>query len=84
MFTKDDSHVHDSFTLDSLSQVARDSCLYYSTMLLKMFTDIRDHMIEDNEYYETTNKRLKEAYDYAQGRYKQVQKKIFIEEQDNY
>lgn len=84
LFTKDDSHVHDSFTLDSLSQVARDSCLYYSTMLLKMFTDIRDHMIEDNEYYETTNKRLKEAYDYAQGRYKQVQKKIFIEGQDDY
>ena len=49
-----------------------------------MFTDIRDHMIEDNEYYETTDKRLKEAYDYAQERYKMVQKKIFIEGQDNF
>lgn len=49
-----------------------------------MFTDIRDHMIEDNEYYETTDKRLKEAYDYARERYKMVQKKIFIEGQDNF
>ena len=84
IFVEEDEHEHDSFSLDSLSQVSRDSCLFYSTRLLKMFTDIRDHMIEDNEYYETTNKRLKEAYDYAQGRYKMVQKKIFIDGQDNY
>ncbi|HAY18455.1 MAG TPA: mechanosensitive ion channel protein MscS [Rikenellaceae bacterium] len=80
----EEEHEHGSFHLDSLSQVARDSCLFYSTRLLKMFTDIRDHMIEDNEYYETTDKRLKEAYDYAQERYKMVQKKIFIEGQDNF
>lgn len=73
-----------SFVLDSLSLVARDSCLFYSTRLLNMFTDLRDHLIEDNDYYETTDKRLKEAYDYAQGRYKMVRKKIFIEGQDNY
>ena len=79
-----EEHGHGSFHLDSLSQVARDSCLFYSTRLLKMFTDVRDHMIEDNEYYDTTDKRLKEAYDYAQERYKMVQKKIFIEGQDNY
>ena len=80
----EEEHEHGSFHLDSLSQVARDSCLFYSTRLLKMFTDIRDHMIEDNEYYDTTDKRLKEAYDYAQDRYKMVQKKIFIEGQDNF
>ncbi len=80
----EEEHAHDSFHLDSLSQVARDSCLFYSTRLLKMFTDIREHMIEDNDYYETTDKRLKEAYNYAQDRYKMVQKKIFIEGQDNY
>lgn len=80
----EEEHEHASFHLDSLSQIARDSCLFYSTRLLKMFTDIRDHMIEDNEYYETTDKRLKEAYDYAQERYKMVQKKIFIEGQDNF
>ena len=80
----EEEHEHGSFHLDSLSQVARDSCLFYSTRLLKMFTDIRDHMIEDNEYYDTTDKRLKEAYDYAQERYKMVQKKIFIEGQDNF
>ena len=80
----EEDHAHGSFHLDSLSQVARDSCLFYSTRLLKMFTDIRDHIVEDNDYYETTDKRLKEAYDYAQDRYKMVQKRIFIEGQDNY
>lgn len=79
-----EDHSHGSFELDSLSRINRDSCLFYSTKLLKMFTDIRDHVIEDNEYYDSTDKRLKEAYDYAQGRYKMVQKKIFIEGQDNY
>ena len=81
---EEETHEFKSFTLDSLSQIARDSCLYYSSKLLQMYTATRAHLVEDNEYYETTDKRLKEAYDYAQERYKLVQKKIFIEGQDNY
>ena len=75
---------HIDFQLDSLSMVDRDSCVFYASKMLKMFTDIRDHMIEDNEHYATTDARLKEAYDYAQERYKLVQKKIFVEGQRNY
>jgi len=80
----DEEHDHNQFSLDSLSRVDRDSCLFYATKMLNMFTDVRDHMQEDSEYYETTNKRLKEAYDYAQERYKMVQKRIFVEGQTNY
>lgn len=79
----EDSH-HDDFVLDSLSQAARDSCLFYSERILGMYTDLKEHLVEDNDYYETANKRLKEAYDYAQERYKLVQKKIFIDGQTNY
>lgn len=75
---------HEHFVLDSLSQAARDSCLFYSEKILTRYTDIRGHLVEDNEHYETANRRLKEAYDYAQERYKLVQKKIFIDGQSNY
>ena len=75
---------HRTFELDTLSRQDRDSCILYASRLLGMFTDLRDHMVEDSAFYETTNKRLKEAYDYAQDRYKVVQKKIFIDGQSNY
>lgn len=86
------SHHHDceesvhlsDFNLSEASRQDRDSCLFYARKLLKGFTDLRNHMKEDNEYYETTSKRLKESYEYAQERYKLVQKRIFIDGQDNY
>ena len=77
-------HEHIDFQLDSLSRIDRDSCVFFASKLLKMFTDIRDHMVEDSGHYEVTDQRLKEAYDYAQERYKLVQKKIFVEGQRNY
>ncbi|MBQ1700073.1 MAG: mechanosensitive ion channel family protein [Bacteroidales bacterium] len=81
---EDEGHHHGTFELDSLARQDRDSCVFYASKILKMFTDLRDHMVEDNEHYETTNKRLKDAYDYAQERYKLVQKKIFTDGQRNY
>lgn len=78
------NHEHNSFQLDSLSMIDRDSCVFYASKMLKMFTDLRDHMVEDSEHYETTAYRLKEAFDYAQDRYKQVQRKIFVDGQRNY
>ena len=81
----EDGHDHHlDFQLDSVAMADRDSCVFYAYKMLKMFTDIRDHMVEDNEHYATTDARLKEAYDYAQERYKLVQKKIFVEGQRNY
>ncbi len=79
----DDSPLFD-FQLDSLSQVDRDSCIFYANELLGMFTSLRDRMVEDREYYESTDNRLREAYDYAQERYKLVQKNIFVVGQRNY
>ena len=79
-----DHEHHLDFQLDSLAMADRDSCVFYASKMLKMFTDIRDHMVEDNEHYATTDARLKEAYDYAQERYKLVQKKIFVDGQRNY
>ena len=73
-----------TFVLDSLGQADRDSCLLYATSLLKMYSESRDKIIEDNEHYQEASDRLKESYDYAQERYKVLQKRIFIDGQTNY
>ena len=77
-------HHHDSFELDEQGQVDRDSCLFYAASLLKMYSDIKDKIVTDNDYYEDTADRLKESYDYAQARYSVLQKRIFVDGQNNY
>jgi len=72
------------FMLDSLSQADRDSCLYYARNLLRMYIEGRDNLSEDNDYYGEMNHRLNETYQYAQEKYKNIQKDIFIKGQDNY
>ena len=79
-----DTSITFDFQLDSLSQIDRDSCIFYATRLLGMFTTLRDKMVEDKSYYASTDNRLRDAYDYAQNRYKLVQRRIFVEGQRNY
>ena len=73
-----------SFMLDEGGLVDRDSCILYAASLLKMYSATKDRIVRDNEYYEEANLRLKESYDYARERYKNIQKKIFVEGQDSY
>lgn len=82
----DPEHHHhlDSFELDEQGQIDRDSCLFYAASLLKMYSDIKDKIVTDNDYYEDTADRLKESYDYAQARYSVLQKRIFVDGQNNY
>ena len=79
----DDEPLFD-FQLDSTARIDRDSCIFYATGLLDMFTNAREMLVKDKEYYETTDNRLREAYDYAQERYKLIQKKIFVEGQRDF
>ena len=69
--------------LDSLARIDRDSCMYYAKNLLAMYKKNRDKVAEDNRHYTETNERLKENYDYAQGRYKELQRSMF-KGQDGY
>ena len=73
-----------TFILDDQGKIDRDSCLFYATSILKMYSSTKDHIVTDNEHYTNANLRLKESYDYAQERYKVIQKKIFIQGQDDY
>lgn len=70
-----------STNLDSLARIDRDSCLFFSSRLLGMFTDIRNRLVADSERYELTDSSLRQAYDYARARYDIVQKNIFIDGQ---
>lgn len=72
------------FLLDSAGCIARDTCVLYAINLLKINAEQRDDLIRDSEYYESTNNRLKESYDYALQSYKNVQRNIFKDGQSNY
>ena len=72
------------FVLDSTARSDRDSCIFYAQNLLNMFEMNKSQILFDNFSYDDANQRLKEAYDYAQNRYREVQKSIFVHGQSNY
>ena len=74
----------DAFVLDEHGQLERDSCIFFATTLLKMYSANKDYIVEDSTHYENVYLRLKESYDYAQKRYKILQNRIFVEGQTPY
>ena len=71
------------YLLDADGQAERDSCLFFAQRILDLYWDSLFRIDEDNNYYQETDKHLKEAYNYAQERYRHVQTKIFIDGQNN-
>ena len=74
----------DAFVLDESGQLERDSCIFFATTLLKMYSANKEYIIDDSTHYENVYLRLKESYDYAQRRYKILQNQIFFEGQTAY
>lgn len=72
------------FTLDKKGLENRRVCLGYSKAILKEYRELRSSLSEDSEHYERIQKRLKADYDYAQSRYKSIQKSIFINGEYSY
>lgn len=77
-------HGHSTFTLEGSSLEDRDSCLVYAQNLLEMYTVARASMLIDNDHYEETDARMKESFDYAMEKYRELQKSIFLEGQDSF
>ena len=71
------------YLLDEAGQAERDSCLFYAQKILDLYWDSLFRIDQDNNYYQETDKHLKEAYNYAQERYRHVQTKIFIDGQNS-
>ena len=69
------------FILDSLGVALRDSCIFYASEILKMNADNRAEVIADSTHYQEAYLRLKEANDYAEARYQDLERYIFIDGQ---
>ncbi|MBP5228520.1 MAG: mechanosensitive ion channel family protein [Bacteroidales bacterium] len=72
------------FILKGAALKNRDSCIFYAEQLLNLYEDTKSAIVIDSVNYNATWQQLESAYNYAQERYKHVQKKIFIEGQTNY
>ncbi len=64
--------------LDAKGQIDRDSCLVLAKVLLAKNKELLATVQGDNEHYDFVNARLKEANDYAETRYQQLQRDIFV------
>lgn len=73
-----------AFFLDEKGMEDRDSCVSYATTLLKQYSSFKDAILADKDHYEEARLRIEESYDYAQERYKNLQKKMFAQAQSDY
>ena len=69
------------FVLDSVGQALRDSCIFYASELLKMNADNRATVIADSTHYQEAYLRMKETYDYAESRYRALERYVFLDGQ---
>ena len=69
------------FVLDSIGEVLRDSCIFYASEILKMNADNRAKVIADSTHYQEAYLRLKETNDYAEARYRALERYIFVDGQ---
>ncbi|MBR1782388.1 MAG: mechanosensitive ion channel [Bacteroidales bacterium] len=72
------------FVLDARGEIYRDSCIRYASELLKMHADNRATLMADSTHYRAAFWRMKEAYDYAQSRYEDLEKYVFMDGQTSY
>ena len=72
------------FVLDQAGEIYRDSCIRYASELLKMHADNRATLVADSTHYRAAFWRMKEAYNYAQSRYVDLEKYVFIDGQTSY
>ena len=69
------------FVLDSIGETLRDSCIFFVSEILKMNADNRATVIADSTHYQEAYLRLKETYDYADKRYRELERYVFIDGQ---
>jgi hypothetical protein len=69
------------FVLDSMGETLRDSCIFFASELLKMNANNRATVIADSLHYQEAFLRLKETYDYAELRYHDLERYIFVDGQ---
>ena len=73
-----------AFLLDEDSKDDRDACIFYAEALLNLYEEGKEMILTDSQHYEGAEARLKESYDYAQDRYRAIQKSMFTRGQEHY
>ena len=69
------------FVLDEQGEIYRDSCIKYASDFLKIHAGNRATWIADSTHYQAAYWRMKEAYDYAQSRYRELERYVFMDGQ---
>ena len=69
------------FILDAEGESYRDSCIQYASELRKLYLVNRDTVMADSMHYQEAYWRMQETYEYAQTRYKELERYIFEEGQ---
>ena len=72
------------FVLDQEGEIHRDTCIRYASELLKMHADNRATVIADSTHYQAAYYRMKETYDYAQTRYRDLERYVFTDGQTSF
>ena len=73
-----------AFLLDEEGKDDRDACIFYAEALLSLYQEGKDMILTDSQHYASADARLKESYDYAQERYRAIQKNMFAKGQEHY
>ena len=69
------------FVLDEKGERYRDSCIKYASAFMKTYADNRAIWIADSTHYQAAYWRMQEAYNYAQSRYRELEKYVFVDGQ---
>ncbi|MBQ1865908.1 MAG: mechanosensitive ion channel, partial [Bacteroidales bacterium] len=69
------------FVLNAEGEVHRDSCILYASELLKSLAGNRALIVADSTHYQAAYWRMEEANNYAQSRYRGLEKYVFVDGQ---
>ena len=69
------------FVLNAEGEIHRDSCILYASEILKTLAGNRARMVADSTHYQAAYWRMEEANNYAQSRYRELEKYVFVDGQ---
>lgn len=81
---EDEHHHDDIYMLTKEEQADRETCIMHAKSLRNNLIRILNTLTKDKQYYDNVNKKVTNLKQYAEFRYKILQKSIFIEGDQNY
>ncbi|MBP5662980.1 MAG: mechanosensitive ion channel [Bacteroidales bacterium] len=72
------------YILDQQGLEDREACVDYATVLRDNYIKMLENLERDQEHYERVSNRVKQLYVYAQSKYENIQRNIFVNGGQNY